>query len=451
MKSVFSLVVISFLVASSVWAQQPITLTLDSAVQIALDRNYTVLVNKNSIDRDEAAEEAAFGNFLPTLSFGGGFSRSQSWRSNAGQYQLINGIPVYTGGTSFQAFNSYTAGLQAGVTFFNGFAHESGLTEAKQTTESATQTYTWTKQSTIFQTHSMFLAVVADAELVKVYQDNLARDQKQLEEIEESMKVGASAISDVYKQRATVENDQYTLINEQNIFETAKANLLSYLGVDLSQTYQIDFTGIPTDIDTTEFEQINKQYSDSPSLVNQAMAVRPDYLSSIAALNSAEEGVSVAKAAYYPTVSGSAEYGYNDPTLSGITNSKSLSLGLTVALPIFNGFQTQTGVQQAEVARDNAEEALKQNERQVNVDIRKALLDLGTAEKEITSSKIGVVSADMDRQIAEEKYHLGSATLLDLVTAQAEYTLAMENKVNAVNAFLLAKKELELAQGNISK
>lgn len=87
----------------------------------------------------------------------------------------------------------------------------------------------------------------------------------------------------------------------------------------------------------------------------------------------------------------------------------------------------------------------------MRVDLRKALLDLEAAEKQVTVTQTSVVSAEMDRKIAEEKYSLGAGTLLDLLVANANYTNALSNKVNAVTSYLLAKKQVEYAVGTITK
>jgi outer membrane protein len=108
-------------------------------------------------------------------------------------------------------------------------------------------------------------------------------------------------------------------------------------------------------------------------------------------------------------------------------------------------------VDQAQAQQKNAAEGLRQSERQVTVDIRKALLDLESAEKQVGVTQTSVESADMDRKIAEEKYNLGAGTLLDLLIANANYTTALSNKVNAAIGYLLAKKQVEFAVGTISQ
>jgi outer membrane protein TolC len=243
------------------------------------------------------------------------------------------------------------------------------------------------------------------------------------------------------------------LIQAQNTHEKAKADMIAFLGIDVGREYTFDFTGIPSDIDTTEFAPLNAKYSDYQTLVGTAIGKRPDYQGSVETLNGADASVSMARASYLPTISASGSFGYSGfDNVTGsnyLTDNRSLGISLSASLPIFNGFSRENQIEQAQVGRMNAEELVKQNGRQVRVDVRKALLDLEAAEKEVKVSQTTITSALMDRQIAEEKYNLGSGTLLDLLTASANYTIAVSNKVSGVVDYLTAKKQMEYVLGVI--
>lgn len=440
--------------AGTTVAQSPVTLTLDKSVELALEKNTTVIQAQNTLDARQSAVTAAVGNLLPSLSFSGSYFNRRQWQPVTGRgSQFVPGIGLIDLGQSggFSLSESYSTGLSSQMVLFNGFANYAEVRRAKADASFSDYSYDRTMQNTVLQTNQLFLNVVFTYELLKVNDDNLKRDQRQLDRIVESNKVGAVAIADVYRQQVQVGSDELALIQAQSNHEKAKADLVAYLGTDFDSEYSFDFSGIPTDIDTTEFAPLNTQYSNFNELVNSAKGRRPDYLSSVENLNSAEAGLSEARAAYFPTISATGNYGYSAGEFKSLTDNRSLSIGLNISLPIFNGFATQNTIEQQSMARNNADEQTKQAERQLRVDIRKALLDLESAEKQVKVTQTSVRSAEMDRQIAEEKYNLGAGTLLDLLVATANYTNALSNKLSAATQYLLAKKGVEFALGTISK
>jgi outer membrane protein len=454
MKVLSQLVISILMMVSAVTAQQPVSLTLQKAVTLAIEKNTSVIQARNNVDASGTASLSALGSMLPTLSASASASQSQNWSPETGRTVFLpDGTSFVSTQGGFSRSVYYNAGLSSNLVLFNGFANTSNLSRARSN-ESATEfTYNRTQQGVIIQTYSLYLNVVKTYQLMQVSEDNLKRSQRQLERISESNKVGAVAIADVYRQQVQVGSDELSLIQAQANYEKSKADVVAYLGTEYNGEYTFDFTGIPTDIDTTEYASVNKQYSDYQALVNQAISARPDYLASLETLNASEASLTMARGNYYPTISANANYSWQSPdsfVFSLFRDYRGLSLSLNVSLPIFNGFSTQNQIEQASVQRKNADEQVRQNQRQVRVDIRKALLDLESAEKQVSVSQTTVKSAEMDRTIAEEKYNLGAGTLLDLLVATANYTNAVSNKVNAVVGYLMAKKQVEYTVGTIS-
>jgi len=433
-------------------------LTLETAVSMAIERNVQMLQARNRADATGATVRSAYGGLLPTVSANAGFSRQMNWQGAGGDITIINGVPVATG-QEFNAFNNYTLGIGANWTLFDGMANISDIDRASAFDAAGKFNLERAKQTVILQTNTLFMAVARVYQLLEVAQDNLSRSRRQLERISESNKVGAVALADVYRQQVQVGNDELALIQAQTTLATTKADLIAFLGVEYDETgYAIDVTGQPTDIDTAEFAELNARYDNFQGLVATAVENRPDHRATVEAYNAAASSVTIARSGYWPSLTGSASYGYSSSEFDnlvagGIDNpdgNRGASLSLRLSVPIFNGFSTMDQVAQSEVQEMNAKEDLEQSKRAVAVDIRKALLTLGQAEKRLIVSKISVNSADMDRKISEEKYNLGAGTLLDMLVATASYTNAVKDKVDAVFDYLLAKKSVEYALGNLS-
>jgi outer membrane protein len=169
-----------------------------------------------------------------------------------------------------------------------------------------------------------------------------------------------------------------------------------------------------------------------------------------------------AQSGYFPRVSASAGYSWrgsysslsrspNSPSneFSDFGNSRSLSWGLSFSFPIFSGWQTDNQVQSAVVARKNAEENLRENARQIGVDVRTSILQLQAAMKNYEAAIKNLEFQDKNLKVNQERFKIGAGTMLDLLYAENNYKSALTSKINAVYQYLNTKSQLEYAMGTI--
>jgi outer membrane protein len=425
---------------------QPTVLTLDDVTRIALQQNIDILQAQNNVDAVSSQLTAAYGNYLPTISASGGWSRSQSGRSG-GQTQIIEGIPVVTP-ESVTLQNSFNAGANASLPIFDGLAREATLSNTQSRMNAAEQNSTRVKQAIVYQVSSSYLNILRNRELVRVSEENLRRDQRQLESIEESNRVGALSIADVYRQQSQVANDELNLIQAQNNYAKSKADLVAILSLDPALEYDFVDPSVRTQMDSTEVKATLQKYSDIRMVIMTALENRPDYKATLENYNAAEANVTGASSSYWPSLSASASYGMFSNKLKTLSvNDYNLSWGVSVRWLLFDGFGREQQVQNAKVSSRNAELNLIQAEKNIAVEVKKALLDLDAARKAWEVSEKALISAEQDRRIAEERYNLGGGTLLDLLVANANYVGAEANRVNSIAGFLISKYNTEFVLG----
>lgn len=433
--------------SSSILLAQTNTLTLDQAVQAALTQNLSVVQAQNNVEAADAGVTAAKGQYLPTLSANAGWNRTQI--DQASGIKVVGGQP-FLEPEAFGVTNYYTAGASLNYSLFDGFARQARIGAATSNAIATERTSVRTRQSIVFQSQSSYLNVLRVEQLVKVAEENLKRDQQQLERIQESNRVGALSIADVYRQQSQVAADEVLLINAQNNFDKARADLSALLGLNTMEDHRFADPSIATDLDTAQIRQETAQYSNVSELTQRALTARPDYTGATESYDAAQSQVTIAKSGYWPSIYAGVRYGVSDPELKYINNNKNLSWGINLNWNIFDAFQTNQSVQQAVAQKRNAEINLAQTQRNIAVDVKKALLDLDAARKSFTSAQKGLISASQDRQIAEERYNLGAGTLLDLQTANAALVQAQATKVNAVYDYITARLNVEYSVGERS-
>ena len=448
MKKLSLILTLCFLEAGVAFAQGPSTqqkaLTLDKAISVALEQNVSVRQAINNSNAAQSGVLAAYGSYLPNISARGGWSRQET--DQPAGIRFVSGQPIpVTASSSTQ--NSYSAGLSLGYTIFNGFAREANFNQAVSTANASDDAAVRTAQQIVYAVQSSYLSVLRNRQLVKVTEENLKRDQRQLERITESNRVGSLSIGDVYRQQSIVAQDELSLISAQNTYDKSVADLLSLVGLDVSEAYQIEDPNIPNELSPVDIDAMKTKTAGFQEVSRRALASRPDYLGAKENYSAAQSGVTAAWGNYWPSVSASAGYSLSNTDLSLLTQSKGISWGINLSWTLFDGFQTNRAIQNAVASRRNAELSLLQTERNVNVDVMKALLDLEAAAKQYDASLTGLTSATQDRRVAEERYNLGAGTLVDLLTANAGLVNAQVSKVNATYNYIISSRNLDYVVG----
>lgn len=422
------------------------TITLDQALTIAFERNVNVAQAANGVDNAKAGVLTAYGSYIPKLAANAYYDRTGL--STPPSVRTIAGFPFnFPRNDSY--YNTFYGSVGLTYTLFDGFNREALFGTAKASEAQAEHTYEWTRQSIAYSVMSTYLSVIQNEQQVKVLQENLTNEKKQLDRITEQNHLGAVAIGDVYRQQSLVAQAEYNLISGQNLYDKSKADLLNLLALDVNRDYVIADPTIAAQIKQVETDPGTETLGSFDDLFKRALASRPDYAAVEQGVNIADLGITEAWSAYYPNLSlnGSLSTNAQDwPTASSWSNhSTNIGLSLSWQLPeIFGSIQR---IQVANIAKKNAVLQMQQTVRDIGVALKKALLDLDAARKQYVASQKSQIAAEQDRKTAQAKYNLGSGTLLDLQVADASYlTAQLTTLANAYN-YITLKRNLDLVIG----
>jgi outer membrane protein len=264
--------------------------------------------------------------------------------------------------------------------------------------------------------------------------------------IVEKNKVGSITIADVYAQQVKLGNAELDLIKAKNDLETLKSNFLYNLGLDVLDNY--DFKDVQTEVDSAEIKKLNLQLeTDIRSMVQQALENRADYQSLKLNLQSTYNSLTIANSGHIPSLIGTSSFNVNSQQVNTLFDNRSYYVALTLDIPIFSGFSVEDKVELAKVDIKNKQIDLNDFERDVKRNIQKNYLDIQTSEKRLEVSRQNVTAAEENRKIEEEKYELGSTTLLDVLIANSDYTNALTDFINAQFEFIKLKEQLNYLLG----
>lgn len=438
---IFFIFLSSVLFFNSALAQD--RLSLDDAIKIALKKNSTLKQFENNFSTYESAKLAAYGNFLPTLSASGGWD----WTRNENAASVMN-----IGGFNFDIPESVTesrtfsVGASSSIVLFDGLSNFATLSQSDNDLQSAEMIIERLKQEIVFRTISLYYSVVETEQLLNVRKQDVTQQQKTLETIEERNRLGAVTLADVYQQQVQFGNAELEVIRTQNNLEVAKSNLLFYLGLDVLENIEFakdlspeEKLSIKTDLQT-DYQQLSE-------MVEQALNSRKDYISKQLDLESAFEGITIARSGHLPRLTGSANFGSSANTFDNLLDSKRYSAGLTLSIPIFSGFRVSNQVQFAEVRAMNAEIEVNDLERKIKQEIQQSLLDLQAITKALIVSEKNVKAAEENLKIEREKYSLGAGKLLDVLIANTFFTNAQTNFINTQFNYIRLSEQLKYNLG----
>ncbi|HLB10925.1 MAG TPA: TolC family protein [Gemmatimonadaceae bacterium] len=401
--------------ADTVSAGTPIT--FEDAVQIALKQNITLAQAQNAVASDAASVRGAKLSFLPNLQL-----------STSGSQVYGRNFDETTGDVLNRNNQSLNAGISSSITLFNGLQNVATLHEAQKNQDAGELDLTRAKQTTVFTVASNYLSIITAQEQLKVQQQNLASLQAQEDEIKKMVSAGARAISDLYSQQASTAAARLAVVNAQHDLELGKVDLVQTLRLDPEVTYNF----IAPTVNDTASTQYNLD-----SLTARAYTQRADLAAESARVDASAQGVKVANAGWWPTVSLSAGYNTAYTSATGLSildqfnQQRGGSISIGVSIPIFDRGQTSVNEQKAKIQEDNARLALEAQKQEVALEVKRAYLNFQSAGEQLAAAQAQQTASDLAVTTSEQRYKAGAGTLVELTQARTAQVQAASAVVSA--------------------
>lgn len=283
--------------------------------------------------------------------------------------------------------------------------------------------------------------VLAYQKLHELAKRVLEQTQDQLELAQALYDVGSVTELDVLQADIDVGNQENEVLSAEHNLQMAREELNRLLGIDLSSEYPV----------VDEFRVMAPEY-DLNELVAQALQNRPDMRISDLTEDMYRNNVKMNMGGYLPTLSGSISHsrseqsgGNVDFTLNPRNRSTQYSLGLSWAL--FNGFSREKAYQESRVAHRQAQLDQAALEQSVEQSVRQAYYTLIRIWDQSKVTEENRELAERQLGLEQERYRLGSASRLELRTAQVTYTQAETDHIYKTLEYLVNLALLEEAVG----
>jgi outer membrane protein len=416
------------LLGNSAAAQTPKPkITLAEAIARANRVQPSVISAGGTIRNAQARLRSASGAYLPnlTMSASRGDQFSQGTQIDPGTGQLTTSATQSLGGT-----------LSSSVDLFAGFRRSGEKKAASANRDAAEAGFQNAQFQQQLTTTNTFFDVLAAEQLMLVRAASVRRAEEQLNVAVAKLHAGRGIRPDSLRSLVTLGNAQLQLVNAQTALATGEANLGRLVGED-GPVGAVD--------DSSLYQSLSSV--DTAALRAEALANSPAVRSAEAQAMSARAAITIAKAAYYPTLNLSGSASYNGSSRNDYKFLQSRSLTFGVNWPIFNRFQREQSIVSSQVSAEVADANAAESRRQILASLTAALASLEAARIRIGISQTSVAAGQEDLRVQQERYRLGASTIVDVLTSQEALNQAEVDGVTARFDYVRARAQISALIG----
>lgn len=409
--------------------REGLTLTLDQALKIALEKNKDIQKARqyrNLLEGRYLEERSAA---LPRLQLSGTFVHSRDESQKA--YGFI----------AFQETESRGVGVELTQALYTFGQVGAAIRAAKIGLATAEDQLRLYRQAVIRDVTASFYDVLLAKELYILAMQNFEQKKRHLQEARRKQAAGVATDYDVLAAEVAVENARPEVIRKENLVRLSQDKLRFLLGLDdkeveVSGDLEVSFSSLPT---FDEIKQVALKNRAEISEIRKKIQI-------------GNELIKIYDAGDKPRVDLKAAYGWRQLILNpNQGDGLAWSAGLYLTFPFFDGLRSRGKVMQAK--SDLTTLLLEEGKLRdaITLQVREAWHACREAEEIVKALAETVNQAERLLFLAEKGYELGVKTKLDVDDAELNLTMAKTNLTKAKRDYLVALVTLEWVKGTLGE
>lgn len=469
----------------------PATLTLEDAIALARQNNPEYRIQRNAQVTADWAARAAYGAVLPRVNVSSGVQYQAEGTQTFG---LLTAEDIGIGKTPAYYFSNYSLGVNlnlSGATFFRMAEQRANraATSARVDAADFNLATDITRQ---------YLSALRAHDAIGLAERELESASEALRLAQARMDAGEATRLDVAQAEVDHGRAQVALLQAHSQLENEKTALLQRMGVAVDSDIEL----------TSAFEVFEPRWS-REDLLSEALTAQPQLQAARAAEHAGRAQARAAKMSYLPSINAYGQWsgytrqasdsqflinaarnqaqdrmdscqfwntvsaGLASPLPDRPANCGQFALtpeqeqtilarnqvfpfdftaqpalfGISVSLPIVDGFTREQNVQAARIAASDAQERRRAEELALRARLTSALRAVEVAYATVGLEERNAAAAGEQLDLARERYRLGAGSILELTQAQAQKTSADQRHLVAVYSFHEGLAELEAAVG----
>jgi outer membrane protein TolC len=416
--------------AGAAWAQAPTPITLSDAIAKAMETSHQLAEARARQEGAEAAVQVQRVADQPTLSVGGGYTRTNHVD------QFFVPAPIGPPRLIYPDLpNNYFTHASFQWPIYSGGRFDALERAAAAEARASAEDVATARADLRLEVVRVYWALATAGESVRVLEEAVARADAHLRDVRARFDAGLIPPNDVSSVEAQRSREELQLIEARNIRQSLVEDLkrLTGLSDDLSIAERLDASsGAPAETGTPPVNRSEQR----------AIAER---------LTAADERIRGIESGRRPTlaVAGGADYANPNPKIFPREEKwqPSWELGVNVNWTLWDGGRIDASVAEAAAARKALRERQADLDLQIATDIRQRQLDLDSARASLTAASDGARSAAEARRVVAERFNVGVATNTEVLDAQYALLQADLDRTRALANIKLAEARLDRALG----
>jgi len=458
-KSIFIFLVLPGLLALELSAQVR-TFSANEAIQFALENSQLVRNAKLDTDIAAAKVQETIGIGLPQISG----SASVLHYPQIQKFVLENtpGTPFFISPDAFKgapainapiAFglaleNSLTGNIQASQLLFNG-NYLVGLKASKTYQELSAKQLKQARTSIAEQVSKTYYSILVNNEKARLLDLNLSRLDSTCREIRVLFKNGFAEQIDVNRLEVALNNLKSEKQKTIRLLQLARYGLKLQMGMPVGDSLVL----------TGKLDEVNPDSLQAfGGTVEYSRRIEYSTLQTQKALTALD--LKNVQAGYYPTLVAIANLGVNSAA-SKFSNLSNFNeefryapfsfFGLNLSVPVFDGLQKKYKAEQSRINMMKISNGMKQLENVIDFEVKQANINLANAFESYAIQKRNLKLAEEVVRVSKVKYRQGVGSNLEVTNAESSLKESQTNYYTALYDFIIAKIDLDKAQGQLLK
>lgn len=427
----------------SFWVNAQEKMTLKDAINYALENKADARKAKLSVENSEHLIGEVRSRALPQISAQGNLMYNPILQEMAMPGDII-GMPGQTLLVAFGQKWTAIGGVHLSQNLFD-YSVFTGLKAAKTTREFYKVNQQLTQEQVIEAVAKSYYQIFITQQKLETVEQTLENTTKVLNTVQGLFDNGLAKKIDLDRIKVTIVNLNSTQQQLENAVQIQENALKFLIGMQIDNPIEL----------VEESMEITPVLLDAPNVKQLTQFQLLETQKQLLVYN--KESF---KAAYYPTLSLTANYSYQGLgdkfPLSGAKPADGVywtdysTIGLNLNIPIFSGFRTRSQVRQAQNQLDVLEEDMKETELALNFAFENAKTQINNSVITIENQKENVKLAQEVLDNTQNNYINGLATLTDLIEAENALADAKNNYSNALLEYKVAEIELIKSKGELN-